>query len=60
MQASIIMTSITGKPLGEVFETVEGFGFEHYEAQASQEGFDTFQEARDAYMTCHNEWFDNI
>lgn len=60
MQASVIMLSITGKPLGEVFESVDGFGFEHYETETVQEGFDTFQEARDAYMGVANEWLENL
>lgn len=60
MLTSLIMQSITGKPLGEVFETVDGFGFEHIASGTIVEGFDTFTEARDEFMACHNTWFDSL
>lgn len=51
------MLSITGKTLGRLFKNAEGFGFEH-QSGAWEGGFSTQQDARDAFMEFHNEWFE--
>lgn len=51
--------SITGKPLARIFETNNGYGFEHIPSNAWDDGFATFDDARSAYMEFHNEWFEN-
>ena len=50
--------SITGKTLGCLFKNADGFGFEH-KSGVWESGFSTQQNARDAFMEFHNEWFEN-
>lgn len=50
--------SVTGKTLGKIFFNHQGFGYDHFSGSCEQ-GFATWQEAYDAFMTFHNDWFEN-
>ena len=58
MKNANTMLSITGKVLGNIWLNHDGFGYDHMSG-AWEGGFDTWQDARDAFMAFHNEWFEN-
>ena len=55
------INSITGKALAHVFMVDmmgENWGFLHLATGKEQTGFATWQMARDAFVSFHNEWFE--
>ena len=51
--------SITGKPLGEIYATNNLFAFKHLVEDEFQNGFQTRNDAYNAFQTFHNDWFEN-
>jgi hypothetical protein len=51
--------SITDKPLGEIYATNNLFAFKHLVADEFQNGFQNWNDAYDAFITFHNDWFEN-
>lgn len=51
--------SITGKPLAEIYATGDLFAFQHLVADEFQSGFQTWNDAYDAFQNFHNDWFEN-
>ena len=51
--------SITRKPLGEIYATGNLFAFKHLVADEFQGGFQTWNDAYDAFQIFHNDWFEN-
>ena len=60
MNAVKAIFSPRGNVLGTIFETDTGWGFDHVATQTAREGFDTYEDARGAFMECHEEWFENM
>jgi hypothetical protein len=59
MKKTDTIKSITGKPLGEIYENGNLFAFKHLVADEFQTGFKTWNDAYDAWGVFHNEWFEN-
>jgi len=51
--------SITGKPLGEIYATNNLFAFKHLVADEFQNNFQNWNDAYDAFITFHNDWFES-
>ena len=58
MQDFKALTSITGKILGEAFETSQGFGYYHHETDHEEGGFETLEAAYDALWVYHEVCFE--
>lgn len=58
MKDSNAIVSVTGKVLGNIFFDFQGFGFKHFSG-AFKSGFDSWQDARDAFIVFHEDWFEN-
>lgn len=49
--------SVTRKPLGEIYDVGAGlFAFSHLVADEFQGGFETWNDAYEAFMKFHNNW----
>lgn len=51
--------SVTGKPLAEIYAIKNVFAFKQLVANEFQTGFQTCEDAHEAFQTFHNEWFEN-
>jgi hypothetical protein len=59
MKKTDTIRSITGKTLGEIYATGNLFAFQHLVADEFQGGFETWNDAYDAFQHFHNDWFEN-
>ncbi len=48
-----------GNVLANIFETDTGWGFDHIPTKTTHEGFDTYEDARGAFVEYHEIWFEN-
>jgi len=51
--------SITRKPLCEIYATNNLFAFKHLVIDEFQGGFQTWNDAYNAFLIFHNDWFEN-
>ena len=59
MQKVDTIHSFTGKPLAEIYTSGDLFAFKHLVADEFQEGFQSRDDAYDAFQHFHNDWFEN-
>lgn len=60
MKAFKTLTSITGKIIGEAFETDKGFSFFHHPTETTKSGFDTIEQAYDGLWVFHEDYFEGL
>jgi hypothetical protein len=51
--------SFTGKPICEIYACGNLFAFKHLVADEHQDGFQSRDDAYDAFQHFHNDWFEN-